>query len=216
MNQAGLTVLTEIDPGRAGALQAVLLAAQTRDPFLPAPLLHYAAFVIIPEIDGIPTRLVFETNYDGDLDAHLDELIKLAGADHDNIYQHCKGYPAASAVTKSQDFKKYLVDNSVPSTAFYVALPGRSRVDIDNAIEVYQTASTYLETLCNKPGTSELSFDQVWDELVRYFRNPATTPKPFFSPVTQRRLKCRFRLNALLLSVVAIPLAIVVLPILLL
>src|SRR5271167_1986964 len=216
MNQAGLTVMTEIDPGRAGALRGVLLTAQSRDPFRPAQLLHYAAFVIIPEIDGIPSRLVFETNYDGDLDAHLDELIAMAGADLDNIYQHCKNYPAASAVTKSQDFKNYLIDNSVPSTAFYVALPGRSRVDIDNAIEVYKTASVYLESLCNKPGTSKLSFDDVWDELVRYFKNPNTIPKPILSSVSQGRLKWRSRLNGILLGLVAIPLAIVVLPILLL
>jgi hypothetical protein len=216
MNQAGLTVMTEIDAGRAGALRGVLLAAQSIDPFRPAQLLHYAAFVIIPEIDGIPPRLVFETNYDGDLDAHLDELIAIAGADLDNIYQHCKGYPAASAVAKSQDFKKYLIDNSVPSTAFYVALPGRSRVDIDNAIEVYKVASVYLETFCNKPGTCKLSFDDVWEELVAHFRKPVTTPKPMRSRVSQRQLKWRSRLNGVLLTVVAIPLAIVVLPILLL
>jgi hypothetical protein len=216
MNQAGLTVMTEILAGSASALQGVLLAAQSRDPFRPAKLLHYAAFVIIPQIDGIPTRLVFETNYDGDLDAHLDELVKLAGAELDNIYQHCKGYPAASAVAKPQDFKKYLIEHSVPSTAFYVALPGRSRVDIDNAIEVYKTASAYLESLCNKPGTSKLNFEDVWEELVAHFKNPGTTPRPIPSPVSQRQLKWRFRLNAVLLSLVAIPLAIVVLPILLL
>jgi hypothetical protein len=216
MNQAGLTVMTEILAGSASALQGVLLAAQSRDPFRPAKLLHYAAFVIIPQIDGIPTRLVFETNYDGELDAHLDELVKLAGADLDNIYGNCKGYPAASAVAKPQDFKKYLIEHSVPSTAFYVALPGRSRVDIDNAIEVYKTASAYLESLCNKPGTSKLNFDDVWEELVAHFKNPGTTPRPIPSPVSQRQLKWRFRLNAVLLSLVAIPLAIVVLPILLL
>jgi hypothetical protein len=216
MNQAGLTIMTEILAGSAGALQGVLLAAQSRDPFRPAKLLHYAAFVIIPQIDGIPTRLVFETNYDGELDAHLDELVKLAGADLDNIYGNCKGYPAASAVAKPQEFKKYLIENSVPSTAFYVALPGRSRVDIDNAIEVYNTATAYLETLCNKPGTSKLNFDDVWEELVAHFKNPVTTPRPIPSPVSQRQLKWRFRLNAVLLSLVAIPLAIVVLPILLL
>jgi hypothetical protein len=216
MNQAGLTVMTEILAGSASALQGVLLAAQSRDPFRPAKLLHYAAFVIIPQIDGVPTRLVFETNYDGDLDVHLDELIKLAGADLDNIYGNCKGYPAASAVAKPQEFKKYLIENSVPSTAFYVALPGRSRVDIDNAIEVYNTATAYLETLCNKPGTSKLNFDDVWEELVAHFKNPVTTPRPIPSPVSQRQLKWRFRLNAVLLSLFAIPLAIVVLPILLL
>jgi hypothetical protein len=216
MNQAGLTVMTEILAGSASALQGVLLAAQSRDPFRPAKLLHYAAFVIIPQIDGIPTRLVFETNYDGELDAHLDELVKLAGADLDNIYGNCKGYPAASAVAKPQEFKKYLIENSVPSTAFYVALPGRSRVDIDNAIEVYNTATAYLETLCNKPGTSKLNFDDVWEELVAHFKNPVTTPRPIPSPVSQRQLKWRFRLNAVLLSLFAIPLAIVVLPILLL
>ena len=89
-------------------------------------------------------------------------------------------------------------------------------MDIDNAIEVYQTASVYLETLCNKPGTSELSFDQVWKELVAHFRDPNTTSKPILSPVSQRRLKWRSRLNGLLLGVVAIPLAIIFLPILLL
>ena len=208
--------MTEILAGSASALQGVLLAAQSRDPFRPAKLLHYAAFVIIPQIDGIPTRLVFETNYDGELDAHLDELVKLAGADLDNIYGNCKGYPAASAVAKPQEFKKYLIENSVPSTAFYVALPGRSRVDIDNAIGVYKTATAYLETLCNKPGTSKLNFEEVWEELVAHFRNPTTTPKPILSPVSQRQLKWRFRFNAVLLSLVAIPLAIVVLPILLL
>ena len=208
--------MTEILAGSASALQGVLLAAQSRDPFRPAKLLHYAAFVIIPQIDGIPTRLVFETNYDGELDAHLDELVKLAGADLDNIYGNCKGYPAASAVAKPQEFKKYLIENSVPSTAFYVALPGRSRVDIDNAIEVYKTASAYLESLCNKPGTSKLNFEDVWEELVAHFKNPGTTPRPIPSPVSQRQLKWRFRLNAVLLSLVAIPLAIVVLPILLL
>ena len=208
--------MTEILAGSASALQGVLLAAQSRDPFRPAKLLHYAAFVIIPQIDGIPTRLVFETNYDGELDAHLDELVKLAGADLDNIYGNCKGYPAASAVAKPQEFKEYLIENSVPSTAFYVALPGRSRVDIDNAIEVYNTATAYLETLCNKPGTSKLNFDDVWEELVAHFKNPVTTPRPIPSPVSQRQLKWRFRLNAVLLSLVAIPLAIVVLPILLL
>lgn len=216
MNQAGLTVMTEILLGRADALQKVLLMAQSSDPFTPAKLLHYAAFVILPEIEGIPKRLVLETNYDGDLHKHLDELIAIAGAELDKIYLHCKDYPAASAVTKRDEFKNYLIQHSVPSTAFYVALPGRSRDDIDNAIEVYKTASAYLDSLCNRPGTSNLSFDQVWEELVKHFKNPTTTPRPFSSPVSQQQLKRRSRLNGLLLGIVAIPLAIVVLPILLL
>ncbi len=216
MNQAGLTVMTEILPGRVDALKGELLTAQSSDPFTRAKLLHYAAFVILPEIDGIPKRLVFETNYDGDLHKHLDELIAIAGPELDKIYLHCKDYPAASAVTKRDEFKKYLIDNSVPPTAFYVALPGRSRDDIDNAIEVYKTASAYLDSLCNRPGTSKLSFHDVWDELVAHFKNPTTTPRPFSSPVSQQQLKRRSRLYGLLLGIVAIPLAIVVLPILLL
>ena len=106
--------MTEILPGRADALQKVLLTAQSSDPFTQAKLLHYAAFVILPEIDGIPKRLVFETNYDGDLHAHLDELTKLAGAELDKIYLHCKDYPAASAVTKRDEFKNYLIQQFGP------------------------------------------------------------------------------------------------------
>lgn len=215
MRQAGLTVITEIDSQRAGALPGVLRNAQDADPFTAMRSVHYAAFVILPAIDGIPQRLVMETNYDGDLDEHLDELVRNGSAVLDDIYQHCREYPAEGATREPQKVRDYFVKHSVPSTAFYVALPGHSRDDICNAIAVYEAARNYLDSLRANPDSRKLSVDEAWVRLVEFFETP-NAPEPIHSPVSQRQLRWRSRFYALMLLVVLLPLAILLLPILLL
>jgi hypothetical protein len=212
MRQSGLTVITEIEPARVGALPGVLRAAERRDPFGSMRGVHYAAFVMLPEIDGIRARLVMETNFDGELDDHLDELVRHGADVLDDIYANCKDYTPASARNQPQSFKDYLIKNSVPSTAYYVALPGRARDDICNAIEVYQTAQEYLDKrLAQDPAFCDLDQDQVWFKLVEHFRT-AGAPKPILSTVSRRGLRWRAGLNALML----LPGLLVLLPILLL
>ncbi len=98
MRQSGLTVIVEIDSQRADHLRGALEAAKARDPFRGMKGMHHAAFVILPEIDGLPPRLVMETNYDGSLGHHLDELISRGAEVLDDIYgNYCKGYPPGGA-----------------------------------------------------------------------------------------------------------------------
>src|SRR6266478_3836644 len=211
MRQNGLTVITEINEGRGPALRTVLESARTLIPFDSIVSLHYAAFVILPEVNDHPPRLVMETNYDGDLREHLDELIKHGTPGLDAIYRECRGY------TSRAGLRKYFLDKSVPSSAFYVAFPGRGRDDIRNAISVYQRAKDFLDTRSAAPGFRNLTRDQIWKELVEHFRNLQGPDRPQRSPVTQRSLKLRAVFNSLrlgLLVLLLLPILVVLVPLL--
>ncbi len=211
MRQNGLTVITKINEGRGPALRTVLERARTLIPFDSIVSLHYAAFVILPEVDHHPPRLVMETNYDGDLREHLDELIKHGAAGLETIYRECIGY------TSRAGLRKYFLDNSVRSSAFYVAFPGRGRDDIRNAISVYQRAKDFLDTRSAAPGFRQLTRDQIWAELVKHFRSLPGPDRPQKSSVTQRSLKWRAVLNSLVLGLLVLlllPILVVLVPLL--
>ena len=190
----GLTVITNIHPGREETLPAVIQRAGASIPFDRVTSLHYAAFVVLPSVAGFPARLVLETNYDGDLCEHLTELIQHGAAGFDDLYQSCAGYPVPGAREDPEGVRSYFKSNSVPATAFFVALPGRTRDDIRNAISVYEEARDFLD---RPPPLDQLSRDKVWQRLVDHFREPAVL-KPQHSPVTQTSLKWRIARNVLI------------------
>ena len=52
--------------------------------------LHFASWFVLDGIDCAPPRLVLETNYDGDLRDHLDQLIRYGASTLNRIYCYCK------------------------------------------------------------------------------------------------------------------------------
>src|SRR5215469_12019923 len=118
MTQAGFIAITEILSGHADRLVTVLRIGESNDPFVSSRHLHFASFVLLPKIERIPERLVMETNYDGNLGEHLDELLRDGGDLLDRIYSNCKGYPLGSS---HKEIKAYLVGHSVRPNAYYVA-----------------------------------------------------------------------------------------------
>ena len=100
-----LAVLTPILPGREGELVAHLdsLGDGDASPLARVPGTHIARWVVIEDVifqgagqrkrDRLSPRLLFSSNFDGDLDAYLEGLrIGMAG-DADAIWGHCQGYP---------------------------------------------------------------------------------------------------------------------------
>jgi len=157
---------------------------------------HYAAWLILPLRDR-PARLLLETNYDGDLGHHLDDLIEHGRDALDQIYSFCVGYPRGSSNAASHAdqaaIRKYFLDKRVPCCAYYAGIPDRSLQDIRNAISVYEEARRFLD---NKP-TDGLNEAQVQSRLITYFRSSSARTRPQLFAVTRRTLLRRRIFNLL-------------------
>ena len=94
--------------------------------------LHYGRWVILSresfrDEPAVPvgTRLIFSTNFDGDKETHLTELVTVLIKYIDDIYECCEGYPEPGART-TESRKNYLKKYMVKTSAFFNGAPGRS------------------------------------------------------------------------------------------
>jgi len=104
----------------------------TETEFRKVPTLHYGRWVILSrdsfrDEPAVPVgiRLIFSTNFDGDKDNHLNELVTNLTKYFDDIYECCEGYPEPGART-TESRKNYLEKYSIKTSAFYNGAPGRS------------------------------------------------------------------------------------------
>jgi hypothetical protein len=100
-----LSVLTPILDGHAPELAAHLDALGEGDasPLARVPGTHIARWVVIGDVifqgagqrkrDSLSPRLLFSSNFDGDVGAYLEGLRTGMAADADAIWGHCRGYP---------------------------------------------------------------------------------------------------------------------------
>jgi Dyp-type peroxidase family len=210
MKQHGLTVIANIKQGHADALRRVLgpigrdLVHNGLIDFTALTTVHYATWLILPVLPDKPSRLLFETNYDFELDAHLDDLLLHGRAAIDAIYSKCEGYPGAEASAES--IKNFLMGNRISTSAYYRAFPWRSLAEINNAIKVYEEAQRFINAelqwsfryvdpngkqQSRGSGFEQLTRRQVQDQLVHHFRRSATNLRPG-PPAPGRRLRLAF------------------------
>ena len=215
-----LLVLADIKPERLQVLQkkldAIRKILETNDAiyFWEARTVHFAAWMILPGLRGEngmpdgPARLVLETNYDGGLTAHLADLVKHCRQALDDVYDCCQDYPDKRSRTPEsvQDFlcrQAKLPERSISS--YYVAFQGRTREDIQNAIDVYEEAKPIVEKLpksCTSNNEQRGFFRSLFKEdnfeadareaLVAYFKNDPKATKPVLPTITQQTLNLRF------------------------
>jgi hypothetical protein len=100
-----LTVLTPIEHGREAALTDYLdtLGDGDASPLARVPGTHLARWVVIGQVkhqegqrrrDALKApRLLFTSNFDGELDPYLDALRTGLAGDADAIWGNCTGYP---------------------------------------------------------------------------------------------------------------------------
>src|SRR5258708_6383716 len=167
VQQSGMLILTDVEPGKEEALHKTLENIRSdlirnrnrRDiSFYNTTTVHYAAWMILPGIkkDGKPpgpARLAFETNYDGCIEKHLSDLVAKCRQELDVVYRFFPGYPLpgspASSVEGFLSAKRELTNEEVDTFAYYVALPGRSLEDIKNALAVYYEAKRFIDDPAN-------------------------------------------------------------------
>lgn len=101
------------------------LTGETFIEFHKLTTVHFLRFVLLdPARDAeghiISASLAFSTDYDGPLDEHLDELLRVAEPALETIFSFCNPPPAPGQL------KPYLLARQQPYAAFYCGHPGRS------------------------------------------------------------------------------------------
>lgn len=129
MRQSALTLIAPIADGRVDSLGQVLTTreAEMKETLSRLGTVHYARWVIV-EGDPFGTRggdcpyrsqLAFESNFDGEPDAHIADLARELGPLVDEVYGHCDGFSPGANVA-------YLSGIGVREAAFYQGSPGRT------------------------------------------------------------------------------------------
>jgi hypothetical protein len=123
MRQSAITLVAQVKEAELGSLRRVL---RTREAELLQAIgrigtVHYARWVIVlGPGDGFKPLLTFGSDFDGPVDAHLNDLVTHLGPLLDDIYAHCEGYqPAADKVA-------YLTGIRKKEAAVYQGAPGRT------------------------------------------------------------------------------------------
>jgi hypothetical protein len=141
-----LTVLAPILDGHEAELVRYLNGLQSgdRSPLGRVRDTHFARWVVIDNVvyegpdqgdrDQLQhARLLFTSNFDGQLDAYLEALRAGLGDSADAIWGHCIGYPGAS---DAGAFGEYLRHHQIDSSLFFAAYGDRTVEDVKRSLAV--------------------------------------------------------------------------------
>lgn len=140
----GLTVLTPILPGRERELAAHLdgLGDGDASPLARVPRTHIARWVVIEDVifqgagqrkrDRLSPRLLFSSNFDGDLDAYLEGLRTGMAGDADAIWGHCQGYPGHG---DGPAFAAWMRAHQLEAALFFAAYGGMTVDEVHANVE---------------------------------------------------------------------------------
>ncbi len=158
-NQNALHVAATVPTSQLGALEQKLAQiALTGFPFDRLDSVHFARLVLVPGAftrsgRWLPDSLVLTTNFDGDLESHLNQLIERCAQELDLVFSYCDDYPGTSPSESERlnYFRAHL--NRV--AAHYVNTQGRSLEQVRNEVKLYAAIQTHLAHLTERPNSSE-------------------------------------------------------------
>lgn len=138
IRQHALTVVARVRDGERANLLRLLEQEQAgvlRD-LRRVSTLHFGRFVVFDRAGG-DAALAFESNYDGDAQTHLLDLLQAVGPSLDRFFSCCEGYVRGS-------FAGYAAEHSVAPLAYYVSHGGLSRDQILYDREVRRAIEDWL------------------------------------------------------------------------
>jgi hypothetical protein len=159
MAQTVLTFITKVAPDRAAQLESLLtqiehnLPDDPRLPFASLKRLHFASLVIFEDEEYGP-YLVFENNFDGPLEAYLDELLQHAASGLHEIYGCCLGYNA-KAPDDRNEIAAYMLAHLVRPGAYHIGNFGRSAERIRRETILRERIEVFLDGLVNAGASHE-------------------------------------------------------------
>ena len=86
-------------------------------------------------------RVIFMSNYDGSLEAYMDDFINKVGFGLNVVFSNGIGYPRANWLVldgckDERKFKEYLRRHQLPTEVWYKAYPGLTAVDLERNLRI--------------------------------------------------------------------------------
>ena len=137
-----LTAITKIIPGHAPQLRQNLEALTNASGGKIASLgtIHIVRWVIFDN----DTRLLFATNFNGDVEDYMRDFAERAPEGIDAIWGHCEGYPGARDFPKLRD---YILGSAIETTGYYCAYPEATVQDILKALDWKRKFDGFLDQI---------------------------------------------------------------------
>jgi hypothetical protein len=175
-NIYGLTILSPIIQGDSKDLTHATairwyLARQPRDRRSPLGKVtgtHQARLVVMDDVvyvgapaceEHLQSRyLVFETNFDGDLDAYLMRMATEAREFVHSVWQHCVGYPG---VDDPHAFAAYMKKCQVNTTFYFADVNNNRRAEFAGAAASIRAGPVYRTASGRRAGGSAKSLRRV-------------------------------------------------------
>jgi len=182
-NVYGLTILSPIindpdgDISHDCAIRDYLsgLPRDHRSPFAKISSTHLARLVVMDDVVfvGVPAReehlqskyLVFETNFDGDLDTYLTRMAKDAPEEVHAVWQHCVGYPG---VQDPAAFAAYMKKCQLDTTFFFADVNNKTVQQTLRALKLQSGLAHFIEANQGKSAAEiQAAFRQFVDRVRR-------------------------------------------------
>jgi hypothetical protein len=178
----GLTILSpilesvSIDICHATALRWYL-ASLPRDhtsPFARVSSTHFARLVVMDDVVfvGAPAReehlksryLIFESNFDGDLDTYLTRMARDIPEVVDSVWKHCVGYPGVDPAA----FAAYMKKCQIETTFFFADVNDKTVQQTLKALQVQSTLAHFIEGNQGRPAVDiQKSFGALLERLAK-------------------------------------------------
>ena len=208
MAQNALSVVTRIKAGEVDALEKLLDSIGgdiQSNPLIPFPkfqTLHFTCWVALKRDPNFAPCLVWETNFDGTIDAHLEEFVTLAPEGLRQIYAHCEGFAADTDNTPAR-LKQYLLANRVVDAAFYVGCYGQSLPVIKSALATRAGIEACLDAEQSAKTLRRQTPRQIFEQVRAYLSKNPVVPA-FQTSESYSSLVKRSQMNLALAVVVGI------------
>jgi hypothetical protein len=220
MQTNALTIVARIKPEARAALEPLLLeiggdiAGNSHIDFSRLTTAHFLRWVILDNDDRYPPQLAFESNFDGTVERHVDEMIAVAAGALCDIYGHCEGLPA-SARTAPAQLRDFLLARAIPYGAFYRAYPAKTVTEVRKNTEAVAEAQTFLDR--NRARLGALPALEIRRQVIDHLHQAGKLAPPLPPPppsILDRvtRFVVESRAAKVLLGIIALPFLVLALP----
>ncbi|MBW4675181.1 MAG: hypothetical protein KME52_14520 [Desmonostoc geniculatum HA4340-LM1] len=143
----GIVAIADIKPEKLDVLRETLKKLYElqdkpdyENPLTKIGTIHFAIWSIID--DG--KRLLFQSNFDGDLIEYLKDFSNYASEGLDAVFSNCVGYPEGGAKDYPA-FEKFAADHLIDCQHYYNAYPKESVKNIKKALKVRDSLIDLLQ-----------------------------------------------------------------------